>query len=892
MFAEIAAPLHALTMKNKKFDWTTQCDHAFNKLKNALISAPILAMPNDTDPFLLDPDACDVSIGAVLSQVQGGVERVIAYALRSLSKPERNYCVTRKELLAIVCYTKAFRQYLLGRQFVVRTDHSALQWLRSTPEPIGQQARWCETLEEFDFQIIHRPGQLYGNADALLRKPCRQCGNNGANLSTVVICAVTFATVENGDRWSKNMIAAATAKDQELSLFAGWLKESLLPLNCDELTPYDPITKSLHAYWERFNLKEGVIYRRYWEGREENDTWQILAPVEYREEIMRTAHASMTGGHMGVNKMQTKVAKRAYWVGWTRDVRDFCRRCDVCAKYHRGTVRKQGELQNMCVGAPWEKVPIDVTGPHSQSSMGNKFMVTMLDHFTKYAFAFPIRAHDAVTVPKHLVERVFLVYRVPLQLLSDRGAEFEGSLMTEICRLLEIDKIRTTSFKPSTNDALERVHRTLNTMLGKIVNENTHVAYILAAYNATEHSATGYLPNMLVYGRELRFPNELLYTDVEDHDVAAVSSVEFVVERQALFKKSFALARETLGCVAERCKKRYDMCVKPEVYKIGDWVYYFCPQHRVGRSPKWQRFYSGPFLVTEKLGPVNLRIQRSPRANPMVVYVDRIKHCMRTTPTSSLGTDNYQIIPIALEPDVLPIMFGGVDRSSPGDIAPNAVARPKRSTAIPARFLSRIYAVPINVYIPHDIYRQRCDCVNNPVMCLCFISDMKKAGYVCFPCWNEDGRDRPYSRSYDLIAHMVNVHGKYTENAVNNVAYRTDGSDVRDATAEEKLRYLDANKHKHKKAVGTVSSGELSKIDTAENTDASSKSRPVSARGEQSERDASACDKGKSGISKKKCRESSRKNEDKENVRRSSDRESSQKKYSCEASMKTTQDNG
>jgi len=211
---------------------------------------------------------------------------------------------------------------------------------------------------------------------------------------------------------------------------------------------------------------------------------------------------------MGVKKTQTKVAKRAYWVGWTRDVRDFCRRCDACAKYHHGTVKKQGELQNMCVGAPWERVAIDVMGPHPQSSKGNKFMVTVLDHFTKYAFAFPVRSHDAVTVAKHLVERKFLVYGVPVQLLSDRGAEFEGSLMTEVCRLLEIDKIRTTSYKPSTNGALERVHRTLNTILGKIVSENqrdwdTHVAYVLAAYNATEHSATGYSPNMLVYGREL-----------------------------------------------------------------------------------------------------------------------------------------------------------------------------------------------------------------------------------------------------------------------------------------------------------------------------------------------------------------------------------------------------
>jgi len=206
-------------------------------------------------------------------------------------------------------------------------------------------------------------------------------------------------------------------------------------------------------------------------------------------------------------------------------------------------------------------------------------MVTVLDHFTKYAFAFPVRSHDAITVARHLVECVFLVYGVPNQLLSDRGGEFEGSVMTEVCRLLEIDKIRTTSYKPSTNGALERIHRTLNTMLGKIVSENqrdwdSHVAYVLAAYNATEHSATGYTPNMMVYGREMRFPNELMYTNVDDEKVMVISSIEFVAERQLLFRKAFTVARDTLGVTAERSKKRYDMRVKPISYKVGDFVRY------------------------------------------------------------------------------------------------------------------------------------------------------------------------------------------------------------------------------------------------------------------------------------------------------------------------------
>jgi len=214
------------------------------------------------------------------------------------------------------------------------------------------------------------------------------------------IRAINFVAIEEGDRWSKSEIAESTQTDAELATFVKWWKEGVLPIASKDLARYDPATKSLHAQWERFKVTDGVLYRQYWLNQKEGDSWQLVAPVAYRKEVMRTAHASVTGGHMGVKKTQMKVAKQVYWVGWSKDVRDYCRRCDVCAKYHRGATKKQGELQNMCVGAPWERVAIDITGPHPQSTKGNKFMITVLDHFTKYAFAFPVRSHDAVTVGK------------------------------------------------------------------------------------------------------------------------------------------------------------------------------------------------------------------------------------------------------------------------------------------------------------------------------------------------------------------------------------------------------------------------------------------------------------------------------------------------------------
>jgi len=210
----------------------------------------------------LDTDACDVSIIAVLSQVQGGEERVIAYSSRSLSKQERNYCVIRKELLAVVYYTRAFRQYLLGRQFLIRTDHSALQWLRSMPDPMGQQARWCEILEEFNFQIIHRPGRNHGNAGTLSRRPCRQCGNDTNQGENARIWTIDFGVIPENTRWSKNEIAEAIKTDPEIAQFTRWITEKRLPIDSNELASCDPVSKCLHAQWESFVIRDGVLHRR------------------------------------------------------------------------------------------------------------------------------------------------------------------------------------------------------------------------------------------------------------------------------------------------------------------------------------------------------------------------------------------------------------------------------------------------------------------------------------------------------------------------------------------------------------------------------------------------------------------------------------------------------
>ena len=172
-FASICKPLHKLTEKDAKLVWTNHCQNAFDTVKQLLTSAPVLSYPLlEGQHFPLDCDASNVGVGAVLSQLQNGDEKVISYFSKCLSRSERQYCTTRKELLAIVLAVKHFHHYLFGQKFTVRTDHGSLQWLMRFKNCEGQIARRIETLSTYTFTVVHRAGRVHNNADSLSRRLC------------------------------------------------------------------------------------------------------------------------------------------------------------------------------------------------------------------------------------------------------------------------------------------------------------------------------------------------------------------------------------------------------------------------------------------------------------------------------------------------------------------------------------------------------------------------------------------------------------------------------------------------------------------------------------------------------------------------------------------------
>jgi len=281
----------------------------------------------------------------------------------------------------------------------------------------------------------------------------------------------------------------------------------------------------------------------------------------------------------------------------------------------------------MLTGEPWERLGIDVTGPHPTSSKGNIYILTVIDHFTKWVEMFPMKNQEAATVAKILVDRVICVHGCPLQILTDSGTNFESQLFQELCKLLSIDKIRTTAYKPSTNGGIERFHGTMHSLIARWVSANQRdwdekLPAVAFAYRTSEHESTGFTPFFLQHGREARIPADLVYGSPPDNVDA---TTDFTSRLLDTLQDAFRTGRQQLGKAANRRKHNYDLRSRPQDFTEGSLVWCLIRRRKVGKYRKWQSWYEEPFTITHKLGPVTFGVRRNPRSKPFVIHIDKLK---------------------------------------------------------------------------------------------------------------------------------------------------------------------------------------------------------------------------------------------------------------------------
>ncbi len=262
--------------------------------------------------------------GAVLSQMDPeGDEHVIAYGSRLLSKAERRYCVTRRELLAVVTFTCQFRAYLVGQSFLFRTDHGSLTWLQNFKEREGQLARCLERPQELDFKITHRKGRKHTNADALSRVPCQQCGH-GLTPSHFLVSVTFLHNFPGVQSVREKQLADSTLG---LMLIA---KEAGQKPSLDEVC-VSRATRRLSQIWDQITVHEGILCRYFEAPDGRNATIQTLIPQRLRAEVLKDLHEGPMGGHLGVDKTLARLQERFYWPGYHDNVRNWCRNCADCA---------------------------------------------------------------------------------------------------------------------------------------------------------------------------------------------------------------------------------------------------------------------------------------------------------------------------------------------------------------------------------------------------------------------------------------------------------------------------------------------------------------------------------------------------------------------------------
>ena len=380
-FAKIASPLNRLTRKNVGFVWSSDCDVAFKELKNRLCSPPILSYPDFEKPFHLYTDASKSSIGYVLGQKIDGKEHVVAYGGRELNLAETRYSTTEREALAVVDGIKRYQPYLSGAKFYVHTDHGSLSRLMNIKDPTGRLARWALQLQQYDFEILHRPGSSNGNADALSRRAYPSSEPLEPS-DFVPFVSLPVASIDQPIP-SIQSLHKLQRQDKDLSDIIQYLEVATLPAS-------DTKARSLLLSIDSYYLDENGILCHLWspgKRRAQSICSQVVIPASLRHEILVSCHDDPTVGHLGVLKTYEKVCVRYFWHGVFKDIEHWCNSCVDCAmkKIPRG--KRKAPLLPIPVEGAFDRVAMDILGPFPVTNDGNRYIIVFSDYYTRHPLA-------------------------------------------------------------------------------------------------------------------------------------------------------------------------------------------------------------------------------------------------------------------------------------------------------------------------------------------------------------------------------------------------------------------------------------------------------------------------------------------------------------------------
>ena len=653
-YAKIAEPLfkllrgHQASSTRSSLEWTDHCTSAFEILKRHLTSPPIMQPPNFSYPFILELDACEYGIGCVLSQEYDNKTYVIAYASRTLTTPERKYSAVEREALAIVWATKHFRQYLEGGPVIVRSDCKALQWLQTARDPTGRLARWAMKLSPYHLIIQHRAGSKNPNGDFMSRYPVPTSPNDPSELNSV--------------EHSINILDDTTILDE--IRFEQQKDPRLLRIIQSLTTQSAPLFNSKHAPYILINniLYKTRHFNSYSDQRALGTKHLLVVPHSLQSKLLQLAHDHPTAGHAGRIKTLYRLSNRVYWPSMRKDVFKYVQACPACQQFKPPNTTLVNPMQLHTVPAPWHTIGIDIMGPFPTTPRKKRFLLAIVDYFTRWIELFPLRHTTASHIANILVNEVICRYGVPSYILSDNGPQFISQLFNAVCNHLGISRKFTANYHPQTN-MTERVNRTLKTQLAIYTHRHPHLwdqhlQQLAFAIRTSVNETTGDTPAFLNFGRDPQLPIDLLTQPSGSAPISSTPDSETIrTYRQQLtesLRSTFQLVREHSDVQKLSQKAKYDRHTTNREFNIGDLIWVQIPIPLIDGNPvatKLRPKFQGPCRITEKLSSSTFLVTRiADNVNLGATNIDRIKPYYEPANIKPINLETTITPPLAITP--------------------------------------------------------------------------------------------------------------------------------------------------------------------------------------------------------------------------------------------------
>ena len=569
-FASIASPLTGLIRKDIKFNFTEECKNAFNFIKEKLSSEPILAHFRIGDRLILYSDGSGYGIGAILNQIQDGKEVTLQYASATLNKHQENYTVTQRECLAIIFAIDKWRPYLMGVPFTLKVDHCALCYLMGICDPYGKLARWALKIQEYQIKIEYKSGKTHGNVDCLSRYPLKE--RPPVDLEELDMYFSSPVDIK-GDQM----------KDP-------WIKDIKRRLAENKLSQH-----------ERYILINDILYRKCYDTHGIERTL-LCVPNSLKQETFDSLHKSpMGGGHNGFIKTWYKFKERFYFPNIEKWLRIKIQSCKECQERKKEPGLPKGDNQPIIADGPYQIIGMDIVDAGTTTRKTKyRHILVFIDYFTKYLEAVPIKDMTSESVADAFINSILLRHGAVHKIITDRGQNFCSKFSEAVYEALRSKHVRTSPYHPETNGLAESQCKEIINMLAHYVNDyqddwDKWLNFVIWNHNTAINTETKFSPYNIIYGRDPRFPIDLIFGVPTDY--------KMIEEQAEKFKETRALVKYFISEGKRKQTLKFNEKHRQVQYDVGDRVMVRIKDPKEGVGRKMMKNNYGPLEIIHKIPP-------------------------------------------------------------------------------------------------------------------------------------------------------------------------------------------------------------------------------------------------------------------------------------------------